>query len=70
MVSFSILTFDRELTLGERARLIRLSKGWRQIDVAAVVRCSPSDVSHLERDYFVSSGVKGRILTALGVEDE
>ena len=66
----SVLTFDRELTLGEQVRLIRLSKGWRQIDVAAVVRCSPSDVSQLERDYNVPPGVKARILAALEIDNE
>ena len=67
MVSF--LLFDRELSLGEKARLLRTSKGWRQIDVAAFVHCSPSDVSQLERDCAVPPGVKIRVLAALGIED-
>ena len=67
MVSF--LLFDRELSLGEKVRLIRLSKGWRQIDVAALVHCSPSDVSQLGRNCPVTTGVKLRVLAALGIED-
>ena len=67
MVSF--LLFDRELSLGEKVRLLRLSKRWRQIDVAAYVHCSPSDVSQLERDCAVPPGVKIRVLAALGIED-
>ena len=66
----SVLTFDRELSVGEKVRLLRLSKGWRQIDVAAIVRCSPSDVSSLERDAIVPPGVRARILAALGLDDE
>lgn len=63
-----ILEFDRDLTVGERARLVRISKGWRQIDVAAIVHCSPADVSQLERDCSVPPGVKVRILQALGID--
>jgi transcriptional regulator with XRE-family HTH domain len=66
----SIFILDRELSLGERVRITRMVKGWRQIDVAAVVRCSPCDVSQLERGIPISSGVRARILEALGVDDE
>ena len=66
----SVISFDRELTMGEKVRFVRLSKRWRQIDVAAIVRCSPSDVSCLERDTIIPPGVRRRILDALGIEDD
>ena len=65
----SIFVLDRELSLGEKVRITRLVKGWRQIDVAAVVRCSPCDVSQLERGIPISIGVRQRILEALGLEE-
>jgi transcriptional regulator with XRE-family HTH domain len=65
----SVFVLDRELSLGERVRITRLVKGWRQIDVAAVARCSPSDVSLLERGIPISDGVKARIFNALGITE-
>ena len=64
----SIFTLDREVSLSERIRITRVVKNWRQIDVAAVARCSPADVSRLERGVPIPPGVKTRILDALGVD--
>ena len=63
----SIFVLDREVSFSEKIYLTRRFKNWRQIDVAAVARCSPADVSRLEHGVPISPGVRSRILDALGV---
>ena len=65
----SVFFVNRELTFGEKVRITRRVKNWRQIDVAAVARCTPSDVSLLERGVPIRTDVKFRILEALDLEE-
>lgn len=64
------LVFDHRLTLGWRAKLLRVARDWRQCDVAVRAGVSLSHVSDLERDLPVPSGVKGRLLRVLGLEGD
>jgi transcriptional regulator with XRE-family HTH domain len=65
----SVVVLDGEITLGCRARLVRIAKGLRQFDVAVGAGVGPGDVSLFERDVPVPPGVRRRILAALGIEE-
>lgn len=69
-MEISFVVLERPLSLGDRCRLIRVSRNARQHQVAIAARVSPSDVSMLERDLPVSSAAKHRILTFLNLDEE
>ena len=59
------------LTEGQRIKFIRLSKKFRQIDLASQANVNPIDIIRLEHDRFVPPTRKERILKTLGlIEDE
>ena len=59
------------LTEGQRIKFIRLSKKFRQIDLASQADVNPIDIIRLEHDRFVRPTRKERILKTLGlIEDE
>ena len=62
-----ILILDN-LTLGKRARIMRLIRGLRQTDLAHIAHVSPLDVSYFERDWRISPRKRERILKALDIE--
>jgi transcriptional regulator with XRE-family HTH domain len=57
------------LTEGEKARLTRLSKGLRQIDLASLARVNMCDVTAIEKDRYLQKTRKDRILAVLGLLD-
>lgn len=61
------ITYD--LTLGERVRLERLSRNWRQIDLASKAGVQLADITALEKDRFLSKNRKRKILLALGLSE-
>jgi len=61
-----ILVLDG-LTEGQRAKFVRLVKGWRQIDLSHFAQCQPIDIVRLEHDRYVRPSRRKRILTALGL---
>ena len=58
------------LTEGEKARLTRLSKGLRQIDLASLARVNMCDVTAIEKDRYLQKTRKDRILAVLGLLDD
>jgi transcriptional regulator with XRE-family HTH domain len=59
------------LTEGQRVRFIRLSKKFRQIDLASQANVNPIDITRLEHDRWVRPTRRERILRVLGLlEDE
>lgn len=56
-----------DLTLGERVRLERLSRNWRQIDLASKAGVQLPDITSIEKDRYLSKNRKRKILQALGL---
>lgn len=54
---------------GQKARLTRLSKGLRQIDVASTAKVNTIDVTQLEKDRYVLPTRYKRILAVLDLLD-
>lgn len=59
-----------DVSEGMKARLTRIVKGMRQIDVAAAARVDTIDISRLEKDQYVLPTRRKRILAILGMDDE
>ena len=55
---------------GEKARLTRLAKGLRQIDVASLAKVNVCDVTTLEKNRYLKNTRKRRILAVLGLLDQ
>ena len=55
---------------GEKARLTRLTKGLRQIDVAAAAHVDCIDITRLEKGRYVLPTRRKRILAVLGMDNE
>lgn len=64
----SVLVFDHSLSLGEKVRLLRIARGWRQCDLSFHAAITPAAVSALERDIAHNFRVVERVEAALGVE--
>lgn len=64
----SVLVFDHPLSLGEKVRLLRIARGWRQCDLAHHAAITPAAVSAVERDLQYNSTVLKRIASVFGVE--
>ena len=58
------------ITQGEKARLTRLAKGLRQIDVASLAKVNVCDVTALEKNRYLKRTRKRLILAVLGLLDE
>ena len=57
------------MTIGKRARLVRLSRNMDQITVAVMAKVTQGDVSRLERDLKVDENRRTRILAVLDLLD-
>ncbi len=56
---------------GEKIRLARLAKWYRQIDVASLAGVTIEEVTNAEKDRYVAPDRKARILRVVGLlEDE
>ena len=53
-------------TLGQRVKPERLSRNWRQIDLASKAGVQLAGVIAIEKDRYLSKEHKGKILQALG----
>lgn len=56
-----------DISEGMKIRLIRLSKGLRQIDVASQANVQPIDITRLEKGRYVLPTHQKRILAVLGL---
>jgi len=56
------------LTQGQTVRILRITQGWTQADLAAFAGVGVGDVSHLELDRRVRPNAVSAILEALGME--
>ncbi len=59
-----------DLTTGERVRLERLSRNWRQIDLASKAGVQLADITTIEKERYLSKNRKRKILLALGLSDD
>ena len=50
-------------------RLERLSRNWRQIDLASKAGVQLSDITAIEKDRYLSKNRKRKILQALGLSE-
>jgi len=57
------------LSEGERLRLARLAKWYRQIDVACLAGVTVEEVTNAEKDRYVTPERKARILKVVGLLD-
>ncbi len=55
---------------GEKARLTRLAKGLRQIDLASLAKVNVCDITALEKNRYLSRRRKCCILAVLGLLDD
>ena len=65
-----ILTIPGDLTIGRKARVLRVALGWRQYKLAVRADVPPSVVSAFENDSAVYPAARRRILAVLGLDDE
>ncbi len=56
-----------DVSEGQKARLIRLAKGLRQIDIASMARVNTIDITRLEKGRYVLPTRRKRILVVLGL---
>jgi transcriptional regulator with XRE-family HTH domain len=55
---------------GEKARLTRLAKRLRQIDLASLAKVNVCDITALEKNRYLPRTRKRRILAVLGLLDD
>ena len=58
-----------DISEGMKAKLMRVAKGLRQIDVAAAARVDCIDITRLEKGRYVLPTRRKRILDVLGLSD-
>lgn len=58
------------LSEGQRAKLARLAKKLRQIDVASQANVQPIDITRLEHDRYVLPTRRKRIMAVLGMDND
>lgn len=56
-----------DLSESERAKLTRIARGWRQVDLAALAGATVDDVISLEKSRWFSPKRKRKLLSALGL---
>lgn len=59
-----------DVSEGMKAKLTRVAKGLRQIDLAAAARVDCIDITRLEKGRYVLPTRRKRILAALGLLDD
>lgn len=59
-----------DLTLGQTVRLERLSRNWRQIDLASKAGVQLADVTAIEKNRYLSKNRRFKILRELEISDE
>jgi transcriptional regulator with XRE-family HTH domain len=59
-----------DATSGERAKLARIAKRLRQVDVASLGKVTVSDVVNLEKDRYLPAARKAKILKVLELNGE
>lgn len=58
-----------DISDGMKAKLTRIARGLRQIDVAAAAHVDCIDITRLEKDRYVLPTRRKRILSVLGMDD-
>lgn len=62
--------FVAEVTEGQKAKLARIAKGLRQVDVASKARVTVTDVVYLEKGRFLRPTIKEKIIAVLGITND
>ena len=68
MNSTSFFILADNLPVGLQARILRIRRGWRQVDLALTAGVSQADVSALECGRLIATSVRRRLLETLGLE--
>ena len=55
------------LTEGDKVRLARLARNWRQVDLACYAQVNPVEVTAIEKNRWLRKVSKKRILITLGL---
>jgi transcriptional regulator with XRE-family HTH domain len=63
------LAIFSNITTGEQARLTRLAKRLRQIDVASQANVTVQEIIRLEKDNYVRPTRRKRIMAVLGLDE-
>jgi transcriptional regulator with XRE-family HTH domain len=63
-----LLFLDTDLTLGQRVRLSRIAKRWRQVDLAAIAGVEQHEVSQIELDRRLRPNAVKAICSALALD--
>ena len=66
----NVITIDYAISLGDKVRLLRLARNWRQFDLCFHAAVTPYALSLIERDLFYPSEPLRRIAETLRVELE
>jgi DNA-binding Xre family transcriptional regulator len=67
-VFMELLILDTELTRGQRIRLMRIARRWRQVDLAAIAGVEQHEVSRIELDRHIRPNAVRAICEVLGLE--
>lgn len=62
-----VLFLSEHITLGQKVRILRISKRWTQDDLALEAGVTQAQVSAVERDLKVWGKAKEKILAAVGL---
>jgi len=65
-----VLIIDHPLTLGQKVRLLRVARDWRQFDLCYHSAVTPYALSLIERDIDYPNEALQRIADTLGVDLE
>ena len=68
--SMTDLFIITDVSEGMKAKLTRIAKGLRQIDVAAAARVDTIDITRLEKGRYVLPTRRMRILAILGMDND
>ena len=64
-----ILVFSGPFTQGQRIRLSRIARRWRQVDLAAIAGVEQFEISSMELDRRVRPNAVKAVLVALDLEE-
>ena len=63
-----LFVLDTDLTLGQRVRIMRIARRWRQVDLAAIAGVEQHEVSQLELDRRLRPNAVKAICQALDLD--
>ena len=68
LVEVELLFLDDTITRGQRVRLMRIARRWRQVDLAAIAGVEQHEISRLELDRRIRPNAVKAIFQALDLD--